>query len=166
MLLLTLNRINQSAEPQLGFEGPLPGPAGTRKRLKASTQTGYLLVLLELSWVSKQNRPSSLPHSRGEEAGEEAGGRQMCRGVELISITSNWLRKRQKVAFRSRSRPRGTSLWGPRAARSLHSEGVAAVDSAHVPHHDPVVVGAGWETGSEGVRPSRLQTRFQGRGTY
>lgn len=79
--------------------------------MKAFTQTGYLLVLLELSWVLKQNRPSSLPHSRGE-AGEEAGGRQMCRGVELISITNNWLQKRQKVAFRSLShtagRPSGT----------------------------------------------------------
>lgn len=58
--------------------------------------------------------------------------------------------------------PGGDVPLGPRAARSLHSEGVAAVDSAHVPHHDPVVVGAGWETGSGGVRPSHLQAGVQG----
>lgn len=84
----------------------------------------------------------------------------MCRGVELISITSNWLQKRQKVSFRSQSHTAGRPSVKP--ARSLHSEGVAAVDSAHVPHHNPVVVGAGWETGSDGVRPSHLQTRVQG----
>lgn len=44
-----------------------------------------------------------------------------------------------------------------RAGHSLHFEGVVTVDSAHVPHHNPVIVGAGCATVNNHVTPSHLQ---------
>ena len=59
-----------------------------------------------------------------------------------------------------RTEPSPTRWANLKLRNLLHSEGVVTVDSAHVPHYNPVIVSAGCDTGNKHVNailsPNRL----------